>query len=52
MNTFKRVKADIAGPGLCRELGISRPTFYRRQAKYGGMGTSMSARIKSLEEEN
>ena len=39
-------------PDLCRELGISTATFYKWRAKYGGMDTSMMARMKELETEN
>lgn len=42
----------IAVSDLCRELGISSATFYKRRAKYGGMRTSMMVRMKGLEEEN
>ena len=37
---------------MCRELGISSATFYKWRAKYGGMDTSMMARMKELEAEN
>jgi len=33
-------------------LGISTATFYKWRAKYGGMDTSMIARMKELEAEN
>lgn len=39
-------------PEVCRELGISSATFYKWRAKYGGMDTSMMARMKELEAEN
>ena len=39
-------------PGLCRELGISTATFYKWRSKFGGMDTSMMARMKELEVEN
>jgi putative transposase len=39
-------------PDLCRELGVRVATFYKWRAKYGGMDTSMMARMKELEEEN
>ena len=52
MDALKRVEAGIAVPDLCRELGISSATFYKWRAKYGGMDTSMRARMKELEEEN
>ncbi len=52
MEALKRVEAGIAVPDLCRELGISSATFYMWRAKYGGMDTSMMARMKELEKEN
>jgi putative transposase len=49
---LKRVEAGLAVPDLCRELGVSVATFYKWRSKYGGMDTSMMARMKELEEEN
>ena len=37
---------------LCRELGISQPTFYNWKSKYGGLSLSELKRIKELEAEN
>lgn len=39
-------------PDMCRDLGISTATFYKWRSKYGGMDTSMMARLKELEDEN
>ena len=52
MDALKRVEAGLAVPEVCRELGISTTTFYKWRAKYGGMDTSMMARMKELESEN
>ena len=52
IDSVKRVEAGIAVPDICRELGISTATFYKWRAKYGGMDTSMMARLKELEVEN
>jgi len=52
MDALKRVEAGLPVPELCREVGISTATFYKWRAKYGGMDTSMMARMKELEEEN
>ena len=52
MDALKRVDAGLAVPDVCRELGISSATFYKWCAKYGGMDTSMMARMKELEAEN
>ncbi len=49
---LKRVEAGLVLPVLCREMGISSATFYKWRAKYGGMNTSMMARLKVLEVEN
>lgn len=37
---------------LCREHGMSRATFYKWRAKYGGMDVSMMQKMKDLEAEN
>jgi putative transposase len=52
MDALKRVEAGLAVTDLCRELGVSVATFYKWRSKYGGMDTSMMARMKELEEEN
>ena len=52
MDTRKRVEAGLPAPELCLEVGISTATFYNWRANFGGMGTSMMARMKELEEEN
>ncbi len=52
IEALKRVEGGLAVPELCRELGISSATFYKWRAKYGGMDTSMMARMKELEAEN
>ena len=36
---------------VCRELGISEPTFYNWKAKYGGMAVSDVQKMKSMEAE-
>ena len=52
MEALKRVDSGLVVPEICRELGISTATFYKWRAKYGGMDTSMMARMKELEAEN
>lgn len=37
---------------ICRDLGISEPTFYAWKAKYGGMSANELRRVKDLETEN
>ena len=46
-----------SGAGLdpaerCRKHGISRQTFYRWKAKYGGLEVSDAQRLRHLEAEN
>jgi putative transposase len=52
MDALKRVEAGLSVPDVCRELGISVATFYKWRAKFGGMDTSLMARMKELEDEN
>ncbi len=52
IEAIKRVEGGLSVPELCRDLGISSATFYKWRAKYGGMDTSMMARMKELEAEN
>jgi len=52
VDALKRVEGGLGVPDLCREMGISTATFYKWRAKYGGMDTSMMARMKELELEN
>ena len=37
---------------ICREHGISEPTFYSWKSKFGGMSVSELQRLKHLEDEN
>jgi putative transposase len=37
---------------ICREFGISEPTFYNWKSRYGGLTLSELQRIKELESEN
>jgi len=50
--TLKKQEAGIPTKEICRELGISEPTFYNWKSKYGGMEASDVKRLKELEEEN
>ena len=52
MKILKQAESGIAVTDLCRDHGMSSATFYKWRAKYGGMDTSMMARLKELEAEN
>ena len=48
---LKQQESGIKVSDLCREHGISPPTFYNWRSKYGGMDASQLRRIKELERE-
>ena len=52
MDALKRVEAGLSVSQLCRDLGISTPTFYKWREKYGGMDVALLTRMKELESEN
>lgn len=52
MDAVNRIEAGFGLPDICREMGISTATFYKWQAKYGGMDVSKMSRMKELGEEN
>ena len=52
---LKALKENEAGRSvdeICRELGISKGSFYYWRKKYGGMDNSQLKRLKELESEN
>lgn len=52
MAILKQAGAGVPVHELCREHGMSNATFYKWRSKYGGMDSSMIARLKELEDEN
>jgi len=38
-HALRRVEGSVAVAELCRELGITKTTFYRWKRKYHGLGT-------------
>lgn len=52
MDALKRAESGPAVSEVCRELGISSASIYKWRAEFGGMDTSMTARMKELEQEN
>jgi putative transposase len=49
---LKQEEAGTPVLELCREYGMSSALFYKWRSRYGGMDTSMMARLKELKEEN
>jgi putative transposase len=52
MSILKQAESGTPVVALYREHGMSNATFYKWRAKYGGMDTSLMARLKELEAEN
>ena len=52
MSILKQAESGTPVAALCRKHGMSNATFYKWRAKYGGMDTSLMARLRELEAEN
>lgn len=48
---LKSQEKGIKVADLCREYGISQPTFYSWKSKYSGMDTRQLKKVKELEAE-
>jgi putative transposase len=51
----KAIQEEGAGrkaDDICREMGISRATFYNWKSKYAGMEVNQVKQLKELQEEN
>jgi putative transposase len=51
ISILKQQESGVKVSDLCREHGISPPTFYSWRSKYGGLEVSQLKRIKDLEKE-
>jgi putative transposase len=49
---LKEQEQGIKVSELCRQHGISEPTFYNWKSKYGGMNVDELKRLRELEQEN
>ena len=52
IGVLREQEAGMAVGELCREHGISQPSFYAWKAKFGGMSVPDARRLKQLEAEN
>lgn len=48
---IKKHESGVPTPDICRELGMSKGTFYKWKARYGGMEVSEIKKVKELETE-
>lgn len=49
---LREQEAGVKTADVCRKHGISPATFYKWKAKFGGLGVSDVARLRTLEDEN
>ena len=49
---LKQADAGVPVKDICRQAGISLPTYYQWKSRYGGMEASDLKRVKELEAEN
>ncbi len=52
INILKQADAGVPVKDICRQAGISTPTYYKWKSKYGGLEASDLKRVKELEAEN
>ena len=52
VSILKPADAGVPVKDVCRQAGISQPTYYQWKSKYGGMDASDLKRVKELETEN
>ena len=49
---LREQEAGLKVAEVCRQHGVSQPTFYAWKAKFGGMSISDAKQLRRLEEEN
>jgi putative transposase len=52
VSILKQADAGVPIKDICRQAGISTPTYYKWKSKYGGLEASGLKRVKELEAEN
>jgi putative transposase len=52
VSILKEADSGIKVSDLCRQHGISQPTYYQWKSKYGGLSASELKRIKEIEAEH
>lgn len=49
---IKQAETGTSVKEICRQMGVSEPTFYAWKKKYGGMGISELRELRQLRDEN
>jgi putative transposase len=49
---LRQVESGKPVGNVCRQLGVSEQSFYRRKRKYEGIGVAEMRRLRQLEDEN
>jgi putative transposase len=52
VSILKQADAGVPVKDVCRQAGISVPTYYKWKSKYGGLEASELRRAEELEAEN
>ena len=52
IGVLKSAEAGMAVKEVCRQHGITEPTYYLWKKKFGGMDVSEAKRLRQLEDEN
>ena len=52
LSILRQADGGVPVAELCREHGMSSASFYKWQAKFGGMDASMISQMKAIEDEN
>ncbi len=49
---LRQAEAGTPVGEVCREMGVSEPSFYRWKKRFAGMGVPEIRRLRQLEDEN
>lgn len=52
IKVLKLAEGGMPVKELCRQQGVSQPTFYKWKTKFGGMEVSDAKKLRGLEDEN
>ena len=51
-SALRQAESGTAVAEICREMGVSEATFFRRKKQFAGIGVAEIRRLKQLEEED